>query len=121
MGWFKKSKNNFNNQYKKDISIILNAIDRKMDLLSRNTLIDNDVASIETEKFVIPLYENGVMKILGYCNYQSEDGFYSANEEGKILVKDIILRIINENNLKKIEDDITFMHTYLNTMLNNFK
>ncbi len=44
MGWFKKSKNNFNIQFKKDLSIILNAIDRRKSLLLSDNFVDNDVA-----------------------------------------------------------------------------
>jgi hypothetical protein len=121
MGWFKKSKNNFNIQFKKDLSIILNAIDRRKSLLLSDNFVDNDVAQIETEKFVIPLYENGALKTLGYCSFENKDEYYNTNEEGKVLVKDIILRIINDNDLKKLEDDIFFLHTYLSLLINNLK
>jgi hypothetical protein len=118
VGWFKKSKNNFNNQFNKDISIILNAIDRRKGLLLSDNFIDNDVANIETEKFVIKLYENGVLKVLGDCNFENKDGYYNTNEEGKVLVKDIIFRILNDNDLKKLEDDILFIHNYLSLIIN---
>jgi len=94
-------------------------IDRKKRLILEGEVKDNYDSKIETEKFVINLYKGGVfLNLLGFCSIDNINGDYEENENGKVLAKDIVFKIINSNNLQHFKDDIFYIHTYLDFLLN---
>ena len=114
---FLKSKNNNITELHKHYSVIYNMFDRKMNLI-KDGKVKDDIASVETESFVINLYKDGVLNLFGLCSVDNIKGYYKEDENGKILTKDVIVKIISSDDLDSFKDDIFYMHTFLSLKLN---
>ena len=114
---FIKSKNKNIDELNKHYSVIFNMLDRKINLI-KDGKVKDEIARVESESFVINLYKDGVLNLFGLCSVDNRNGHYKEDESGKVLTKDVIVKIINSDNLEYLKDDIFYMHTFLSLKLN---
>ena len=106
------------NQLVSHFTTIYKMIDRKINLI-KNGEVKDDIAYVESESFVINLYNEGLLKLLGSTSLNKLKREYKTIDNEKVLVSEILVKIINSDDLEYYKDDITYIHTFLGVFKNN--